>query len=208
MVMADDGMLAIKDGPCPTGTAVGTLEIVTVTANDNGVTDTKAVLGIEAMTEFGTESGTADQETITSDGEEWIVITADAGKDETQLAATTTGLDHEVGTATLAGTKTNELTATETTFDEGTDWITLVGTDSGILDQETIATEGEETAITTCVAGNDETHETGTACGLDHVVGIVTLSGTTANELTATVQTWELGIETIKLSGTLSGTFE
>jgi len=43
------------------------------------------------------------------------------GSDETKLIGTTTGDLHELGTATVAGTKTNELNGTATTALEGTD---------------------------------------------------------------------------------------
>jgi hypothetical protein len=51
---------------------------------------------------------------------------------------------------------------------------------------ETMATDGELATITTYVAGNDETHETGTACGLDQVDGIVTVAGALTKLETAT----------------------
>jgi hypothetical protein len=57
---------------------------------------------------------------MTEFGELAIVITNEAGSDETSEAATTTGLDQVVGTATVAGTTTNEETGTETTAVDGT----------------------------------------------------------------------------------------
>jgi hypothetical protein len=50
---------------------------------------------------------------MTADVDETIVITSVAGKDETNDAGTTTGLSHDVGTTTVAGTKTNDDTGTE-----------------------------------------------------------------------------------------------
>jgi hypothetical protein len=47
-----------------------------------------------------------------------------------------------------------------------------------MFDQETIATDGDDAKTTTYVAGNEETHETGTACGLDHELGSETVTET------------------------------
>jgi hypothetical protein len=60
--------------------------------------------GTDYITEVGTESGTLVYDTITADGDEAIVIYYVAGNDVTAEAGTTTGLDHEVGTTTVAGT--------------------------------------------------------------------------------------------------------
>jgi hypothetical protein len=46
-------------------------------------TATIAVLGTEAINDFGTDPGTYDQETIAADGDEAMVITAELGKFET-----------------------------------------------------------------------------------------------------------------------------
>jgi hypothetical protein len=62
-----------------------------------------------------------------------------------------------------------------TTALEGTDAMTLVGTESGMADQETMATEGLEATTTTKLAGKDETNEIGTTYGEDQVDGIVTV---------------------------------
>jgi hypothetical protein len=64
-----------------------------------------------------------------------------------------------------------------TTAELGTLAKTDVGTESGMFDHETIATDGLDAKTMTCVAGNEETHETGTAWGEDHVLGIVTVAG-------------------------------
>jgi hypothetical protein len=123
---------------------------------------------------------------MTKLGEEATVMKTDDGKLLTCVKATTAGLDQLDGTTTVAGTVTNELTATETTALEGTEAITEVGTDSGMFVQETIATDGDEATTTTNEAESDETHEIGTACGLDHVLGIVTVAGASTKLLTAT----------------------
>jgi hypothetical protein len=68
-----------------------------------------------------TESGTFVQATITEFGELAIVITKLAGNELTAEAATTTGDDQVVGTATVAGTTTNDETATETIALDGID---------------------------------------------------------------------------------------
>lgn len=105
-------------------------------------TATIAVLGILANTLIGTLFGTFVQATITADGELQIVMTCDSGKDETKETGTTTGLDQDEGTKTVAGTQTKLEAAIVTTAELGTLEITEVGTDSGIFVQATIATEG------------------------------------------------------------------
>jgi hypothetical protein len=84
--------------------------------------------------------------------------------------------------------------------------MTEVGTDSGILVHETIATDGDEAATTTNEAESEDTHEIGTACGLDHVLGIVIVAGAVTKLERATVIIAVLGIEAIALIGTLFGT--
>jgi len=64
-----------------------------------------------------------------------------------------------------------------TTAERGTRAKTEAGTEAGMLDHETRATDGLDAKTMTCVAGNEETHETGTAWGEDHVLGIVTVAG-------------------------------
>jgi hypothetical protein len=85
------------------------------------------------MTEVGTESGTADHETITTEGDEAITITSVAGKLETHEAGTATGDDQVDGTVTTDGTKTNEEVGTVTIAELGTETATDDGTESGTL---------------------------------------------------------------------------
>lgn len=120
------------------------------------------MLGTLAIKLVGTLSGTFDHEIITELGDEAIVMITDDGTLLTCVQATTTGDDQLEGTTTVAGTATKLETATVTTAELGTLAITDVGTDSGIFDQETIATEGLEAKTTTWVAGNELTNEIGT----------------------------------------------
>jgi hypothetical protein len=92
------------------------------------------VLGTEAIAVEGTEFGTLVQATMTEFGELAIVITNEAGSDETSEAATTTGELQELGTTTVAGTTTNELTATDTKFDDGIVPIIESGIDDGTFE--------------------------------------------------------------------------
>jgi len=78
-----------------------------------------------------------------------MVMTIEAGSDETHETGTTTTDVHVDGTTTVAGTKTNEVVATVTTADDGTEAITEVGTDSGTLVHETMATDGDEATTMT-----------------------------------------------------------
>jgi hypothetical protein len=73
------------------------------------------------MTDDGTEFGTADHETITTDGDEATTMTYEAGKLETHEAGTATGDDQVDGTVTVDGTKTNDEALTVTTDDEAID---------------------------------------------------------------------------------------
>lgn len=67
MVMYEDGMLAIDDGPDGCGSVDGTKEIVTVVAGP-----LKTVTG-EAMAEIGTVDGISSQEITTMLGDEGTV---------------------------------------------------------------------------------------------------------------------------------------
>jgi hypothetical protein len=51
------------------------------------------------MSEFETESGTADHETIAIEGDDVTMMTSVAGKLETAEAGTKTGDDHDDGTS-------------------------------------------------------------------------------------------------------------
>jgi len=77
--------------------------------------------------------GTDDQSTTTPVDDE-IVRKLDAGRLETKLYGTTTGLENEVGTNKVAGTETHDDSATVTTADDGTEAITLFGTLFGTSD--------------------------------------------------------------------------
>jgi hypothetical protein len=177
---------------------------------------TIAELGIEAITENETDDGMFDQATITADGDEAIVITKLAGKLETNDAGTTAGVDHDDGTATDAGTKTNDDVATVEIAEAGTDVIRLFGTELGTLDHSMIATDGDEAGMITAEAGSDDgINEAGTTTTDDQVDGTVTVAGTeTETELThtelthcdtGTLTTAELGTVAITENGTLFG---
>jgi hypothetical protein len=73
------------------------------------------------MIDDGTESGTADHETMATDGDEATMITDEAGKLETHEAGTATGDLQVDGTVTVDGTKTNDDVGTVTTDDEAID---------------------------------------------------------------------------------------
>jgi hypothetical protein len=106
------------------------------------------------------------------------------GTFETQLAGTTTGVDHVDGTTTVAGTYTNELVGTEMIAELGTVAMTLVGTEFGTLFHETIATDGDEATTTTNEAESELTNEMGTTYGLDQVDGTVNVTVVTSNSNT------------------------
>jgi hypothetical protein len=90
----------------------------------------------------------------------------------------------------------------------GTDAIKLLETLSGTFDQATITEFGELAIVMTCADGNDETAEAATTTGELQVDGIATVAGTKTNELTATDETLELGIETTTVVGTELGTLD
>jgi hypothetical protein len=140
---------------------------------------TTAELGTVAITENGTLFGMFVHATITSLGDETIVITKLAGKLETNDAGTTAGDDHDDGTATDAGTKTNDETATVEIAEAGTDVIRLFGTELGTFDHSMIATDGDEAGMITADAGSDDgMNEAGTTTTDDQVDGTVTEYGT------------------------------
>jgi hypothetical protein len=137
-----------------------------------------------------------------------MVITAELGRFETHETGTTTGLDHESGTMSEFGTKTNELVGTVLTCDDGIETTKLDGTLSGTADHETIATEGDEAGTMTSVAGNEETHDNGKATGDDQVDGTEIESGAATNELTGTATIAVLGTDWINDFGTDPGTYD
>jgi hypothetical protein len=84
--------------------------------------------------------------------------------------------------------------------------MTDVGTEFGTFVQATMTTDGDDATKTTWVDGNDETSETGTTTGDDHVDGIVTVAGTdetaTATDETTYDEKDETATVTIAVDGT------
>jgi hypothetical protein len=76
---------------------------------------------------------------MTADGDDPIVKKAVDLKVETQEIGTTTGDDHDVGTSTVDGIKTNDEAGTDVITVTGTETITLDGTEDGIFVYSTIA---------------------------------------------------------------------
>jgi hypothetical protein len=117
MMTSEAGKLETNETGTTTGetqvdgtvTIVGTLDGATLKAET-----TIAVVGTEAITDDGTESGTLVHETITADGDEAMVTTTELGKFETHETGTTTGDVQVAGTETTVGTKTNDEVGTET----------------------------------------------------------------------------------------------
>jgi hypothetical protein len=201
---------------CGLDQLVGTTTVTGTKTNDETATVTIAELGTEAITEFGTLFGTADHETIATDGDEARMITCDVESDETNDAGTATGDDHEAGMVTVFGTETDETvettyvdhseTATEITAVLGTDWMTDFGTDPGTYDHEIIAADGEPATERTTDDGSCETYVHGTTTGEAHDDGTTTEAGTKTNDDAATETTFELGTVVITEFGTLLGT--
>jgi hypothetical protein len=87
-----------------TGTTTGVAQVVGTTTeagtktNELVGTSTTFDDGTGTISESGIESGTADQETIASEGDEATTMTSVAGKLEMREAGTTTGDDHDDGT--------------------------------------------------------------------------------------------------------------
>jgi len=106
----------------------------------------------------------------------------------------TTGLDHDFGTLTVNGTKTNDETATVTMAELAIGAMLELETLLGTFEYETIAADGDEVTVTTSLVGRFETEEIGTTTGLIQLLGIVTVVGTKTKEETASVLTFELGI--------------
>jgi hypothetical protein len=100
------------------------------------------------------------------------------GMFETNEAGTITTVFHDVGTATVAGTKTNCEAATLEIAEAGTDKTKLEATDDGTCDHSTTANDGDEAIMMTYEVLNDETADAGKTTGDLHVVGTVTVLGT------------------------------
>lgn len=120
----------------------------------------------------------------------------------------TTGLDHDFGTLTVNGTKTNDETATVTMAELAIGAMLELETLLGTFEYETIAADGDEVTVTTSLVGRFETDEIGTTTGLIQLLGIVTVVGTKTKEETASVLTFELGIVWMTELETDLGTFD
>jgi hypothetical protein len=92
----------------------GTMSEFGTKTNELVGTSTTTDDGTGAINESGTESGTADHETIATEGDEAKIITSVVGKLETAEAGTATGDDHDDGTSkeTAEPTVQNESWAT------------------------------------------------------------------------------------------------
>jgi hypothetical protein len=115
---------------------------------------------------------------MTAFGDEAIVMISVVGMAVAHEIGITTGEDHVLGTATVAGTKTKLEVATVTTNELGTVITMLDGTDDGKFDEAMIAIDGDEAITTNEVCGNEEMAEYGTTNGLDQVDGTVMEFGT------------------------------
>jgi len=89
--------------------------------------------GTEAITEFGTESGTFVHETMTAFDSDLIVINYESGSEETQEIGTITGDVTESGTVTCDGTQAKLLVGTVVSLAVGTLTTFLEETESGTL---------------------------------------------------------------------------
>jgi hypothetical protein len=106
---------------------------------------------------------------------------------------------------TDVGTKTNSVCGTVTTTLDGNVSINENETDDGTLENSTTA----ETEFKTMkfVDDNDQTDETGTTTGDDHVFGTTTVDGTVTNDDNGIDTKADVGIVAITLNGTEFGTF-
>jgi hypothetical protein len=111
-------------------------------------------LGTETITLECTESGTFDQATITTDGDDGTVITKLAGNVLTTEAGTATGEMTVDGIVTVGGATTNNVAGIVTIDVTGTATTDHVGTELGTFDQATITTELYDVIVMTYVHGN------------------------------------------------------
>jgi hypothetical protein len=107
---AELGSLETHDTGTTTGLdhESGTMSEFGTKTNELVGTSTTTDDGTGTINESGTESGTADHETTTRDGDEATTMTSEAGKLETAEAGTTTGDDHDDGTANDSIDPTND----------------------------------------------------------------------------------------------------
>jgi hypothetical protein len=103
------------------------------------VTYTIADDGTVATTLDGTDDGTEEDSTITTEGWEAILKTELDLNEDTKLAETITGDAHDVGTAMVAGIETYTEAGTEVITEFGTVKAADVGYDDGTFDQATTA---------------------------------------------------------------------
>jgi len=113
--------------------------------------------GTEAIMLDGTLSGRAVHETTTADGSDGIEAMADDGTPVNHSIGTMTGETMVDGMVIVAGTVPNDEAGTETTTLAGIEAIKVDGTESGISDQATTTTDGDEAIVMITLDGSEAT---------------------------------------------------